>query len=113
MAVYFETDTPQTLLDEFKKAIDDGRVVTWSYDVDGDFTHTAEQWKYKAWFRPSVEDQKLAMYIIPPKNSNISSEVYAIYHGRFIESVLVHCDKFFKNSVATSFPKGSDRVSSS
>jgi hypothetical protein len=43
MAVYFETKTPNKLLNAFKKAIDDGHVVTWSQDKDGDFTHSVEQ----------------------------------------------------------------------
>ncbi len=112
MAVHLETSTPNKVLSSFKKAIDDGLIVTWSYDKDGDFTHTAQQWKYLAWFRPEVESGKeLTFFIIKPKSKTISSEVYAIYHGRLIESLLVHCDSLFTNAIATAMPSDGDNVS--
>ncbi len=112
MAIHFKTNTPKKLLAEFKKTIDDGKIVTWSYDSDGDFTHTAQQWKFQAWLRPKIrEGEELILIILKPKNSKVSSEVYAIYHGRFIESMLVHCDSFFTTAVATSFPADGDVVS--
>lgn len=112
MSIHFETTKPKDLLNAFKKAIDDEHVVTWSYDSDGDFTHTAEQWKNKAWLRPKIiTDRKLVLIILRPKSSAISSEVYAIYHGRFIESMLKHCDKLFTNVVATALPSDGDQVS--
>ena len=103
MALYFYTDKPKTLLTVFKKKIDDGDVVTWSYDDAGDFTHTPLQWKKAAWLRPSVDSNLLAFYIIKPKNKNISGEVYGVYHGRFIESMLTHCDTLFTTGAATAF----------
>ena len=45
MAINFDTDNPTKLLSAFKKAIDDKKIVTWSYDKDGYFTHTPEQWR--------------------------------------------------------------------
>jgi hypothetical protein len=110
MAIYFITDTPNKLLAAFKKGIDDGHVVTWSYDGDGDFTHTAQQWKGLAWLHPTVEGQRLVMNIMPPKSSKISTEVYAIYHGRFIESMLAHCDKLFTTGQATAMAQTGDTI---
>jgi hypothetical protein len=110
MAVYFLTTTPNKLLVAFKKAIDDGHVVTWSYDSDGDFTHTAPQWKDLAWFHPSVQSDRLVLNIIKPQNANMTTEVYAIYHGRIIESMLVHCDTIFTKGVATGQPESGDVV---
>lgn len=112
MAIHFRTGTPKKLLAAFKKAIDEGKVVTWSYDPDGDFTHTAQQWKGLAWLRPRIkEGEDLIVTIVKPQNSKISSEVYAIYHGRFIESMLVHCDDLFKEAAATAYPADGDLVS--
>ena len=111
MAIKFETNDPNKLLSSFKKAIDDGRIVTWSYDQDGDFTHAVDQWKNLAWLRPRIEYNELVFIIIKPENRNISSLVYAIYHGRFIESMLTHCDSIFVNAVATAFPAEGDVVS--
>jgi hypothetical protein len=51
VALNFLTDNPSGLLAAFKKAIDKGHVATWAYDHDGDFTHTATQWKNSAWLR--------------------------------------------------------------
>ena len=113
MALYFKTNDPQKLLDEFKKAVNEGKVTTWLCDKDNDFTHAPEQWKNKAWLRPKVEAGRLALYILGPKNTNITSLVYAVYHGRFIESMLVHCDNLFSDSTATALPAGSDNVSQS
>lgn len=42
MAVYIKTNKPQELLDELKDFINKGTIDTWSYDSDGDFTHSAK-----------------------------------------------------------------------
>ena len=111
MAVYFDTETPQKLLATFKKAIDDGHVDTWSYDKNGDFTHKPDQWKHKAWLRPKiVEGKTLIFSIIRPEGAKISSPVYAVYHGRFIESMLSHCDTIFVTARASALPKEGDLV---
>lgn len=110
MALYFKSENPSKLLNELKKAIKENKIATWSYDEDGDFTHTPEQWKNKAWLRPKIDIDKLTLYIIRPTDQNITSLAYAIYHGRFIETVLLHCDNLFSESIATSFPEGEDNV---
>lgn len=109
MALVFETSEPERLLNAFKRAIDDGRVATWSYDHEGDFTHTTAQWKNAAWLRPRPGNP-LKFNIMCPKDRPISSEVYAIYHGRFIESMLAHCDSLFRNVTATALPAQGDRI---
>ena len=110
MALYFKTSDPKRLLFEIDKAIKDGRIVTWSQDADGDFTHIPEQWRNKAWLRPIVVPGMLKLVIIRPSNVAISSEVYAVFHGRFIESMLFHCDKFFETGEATALATNEDRV---
>src|ERR1700722_5848776 len=104
MAVYFYTAEPSVLLADFKKKIQQGHVVTWSYDQDGDFTHTADQWKYKAWLRPSIGTDRLIFFILKNTKEVMTPAIYGIYHGRIIESVLTHCDKLFTNGVATAMP---------
>lgn len=109
MAIYFKTKTPKKLLAAYKKAIDDEHVVTWGYDSDGDFTHTAEQWRKKAWLRPKIqENEALALFILAPQDTKLSSEIYAIYHGRFVESMLRHCDDLFIDATCTALPTGGD-----
>jgi hypothetical protein len=108
MAINFETTEPNRLLATFKKAIDDKKVVTWSYDSDGDFTHTPDQWKYKAWLRPKVYQGQLTMIILGRKEEKMPLEVYSVYHGRFIEAMIAHCRTLFTNGSATSTPTSSD-----
>jgi len=110
MALYFLTDQPSHLISSFKKAIDAGHVATWSYDKNGDFTHTAQQWKNLAWLRPSTASGRLVFNILRPNNASITWEVYGIYHGRFIESMIVHCHDLFTNAQATPMPAQGDIV---
>lgn len=111
MAINFATDNAQTLLSAFKKAIDDGHVVTWSYDKDGDFTHMLEQWKHQAWMRPVVYQGQLTMnFLGNPNTTKPMRALYAVYHGRFIESMLAHCDRLFTSASATALATNADRV---
>lgn len=93
MAVFINTDNPTELLSEIKKAIDKREIVTWEYDNDGDFTHTPEQWRKKAWLRPHVEPNRLIFGIVDRKDINLSIDEYAVFHGRFVEMILEHFDK--------------------
>lgn len=111
MAVRFITKTPNKLLTAYKKAIDDGHVDTWAYDHQGDFTHTPEQWNKRAWLRPSVVDgEKLVFNIIRPKGSTVPTDIYAVYHGRFIESMIAHCAGLFTDARATPVADSGDLV---
>lgn len=102
---------PSALLSEIKVAIDDRRIRTWSYDADGDFTHTAEQWNHEAWLRPVLLASQLKMVIVPPSETHISSTIYAIYHGRFVEMVLRHFDSTLSGQISVSIqPEAGDQV---
>lgn len=112
MSLTFYTQQPRALLDTFKKAIKDGHVVTWSCDKDGDFTHTLEQWKNQAWMRPVIKQGGLVMnFIGNPRATKPMRELYAIYHGRFAELMLAHCDKQFDNVSASALAASGDQVS--
>jgi hypothetical protein len=101
MAVIVKTNNPSNLLKLIYKAIDDKKIETWSYDSDGDFTHTPDQWKNKAWLRPKVYTGELRFGILGQKNVKLSTTIYAVYHGRFIEMLLSHFDKEFSAAGAT------------
>ncbi len=70
MSVRALTNDAHGLLDEIKREIDEDHIVTWEYNRDGDFTHTASggQWKNKAWFRPVPERERLRLRLLRPKN---------------------------------------------
>jgi hypothetical protein len=101
MAVRAFCNNPQQLLNEIKTAVRAGTVQTWVLDQDGDFTHSPPQWRNKAWFRPSIEGGALVFKILGQQSVSMSSEVYAVYHGRFIEMLLAHFDKKFTQATAT------------
>jgi hypothetical protein len=111
MAVNFETKTPKKLLATFKQAIDKGHVVTWAYDSDGDFYHTPPQWKDVGWLRPTIyEGQMLTLNFIARPSTKTTKVNYSIYHGRFIESMLAHCDELFSKATASALPTNSDSI---
>jgi hypothetical protein len=111
MAIEVVTARPAALLSSIKKGIDENKIQTWAYDADGDFTHSAQQWNRQAWLRPSIQSGMLMFGIIAPKGKTISTEVYGIYHGRFIEMLLAHFDSSFSDATASAMPVAADLVS--
>jgi hypothetical protein len=113
MALTVSTSSPQALLDAIKDAIDDKKVLTWGYkDVNGVryYTHTAHQWKKRAWFKPSIKPGALVFNIVPPQGKRVTTEVYAIYHGRFAEMLLAHFDQMFSEATVSALAKDGDMV---
>ncbi|MGP8216552.1 MAG: hypothetical protein ACLQQ4_13375 [Bacteroidia bacterium] len=91
MAIIIKTNNPTELLSAIRKAIDEKAISTWSYDADGDFTHTG-QWKSQAWFRPKIYQNELRFGLLGPKDTTMTSLLYGIFHGRFTEMLLIHFD---------------------
>jgi hypothetical protein len=110
MAVNVICDNPQQLLGEIKSAVTSGRVKTWQLDKDGDFTHSPPQWLYKAWLHPNVEADRLTFNILGATTERTSKQVYAVYHGRFIEMLLTHFDEKFESASATALATTEDVV---
>jgi hypothetical protein len=106
----FNTNDPAGLLKAFRKAIDDKKIVTWSYDNGGNFTHTPEQWARFGWMRPKVELGNLTFNFLGNSKIATSKEVYAIYHGRLSESLLAHFDNSFTMATSTALPAGADNI---
>lgn len=110
MAAHLKTSNPTKLLDTFKEAIKKGHVDTWSVDSDGYFTHTPPQWKNLAWFKAEIRSDRVVMCIVKPKGGSISWPVYGVYHGRIIESFIVHCHELFTEGYASAKPTSDDNV---
>jgi len=110
MAVIVTCKDPAALLREIKAAIVEKRVTTWDCDKDGDFSHTPDQWKHKAWLRPAIQEGALVFGIIPTRQAPISNLIYGVYHGRFIEMLLVHFDKSFTSAASSALPLSVDVV---
>ena len=101
MALIIATAKPSALLAAIKKEIDNKKIDTWEYDADGDFTHTPDQWKKKAWLRPVVQQGVLLFGLLGPKGVTMKKDIYGVYHGRFIEMLLNHFDNDFATAEAT------------
>lgn len=101
MALIINTSRPAALLAAIKEAIDDKRIETWSYDLDGDLTHTPDQWRYQAWLRPVVAPGVLIFGLLGKRDVAMTKLIYGVYHGRFIEMLLTHFDNDFSSASAT------------
>ena len=109
MAVTVDSSNPAALLADIKKKIDEGHIETWSYDSDGDFTHTPPQWLARAWLKPVIATGKLSLGIIAPKDTKLSRAVFGVYQGRFIEMLVSHEADFFSSARATPFLTSPDQ----
>jgi hypothetical protein len=115
MAINVMTGNGQALLAAIFKAIDDKKVDTWRYEThDGVkyLTHSPDQWDQKAWLKATVAAPGLVLNIVKPKSSNISTVLYAVYPGRFIEMLLAHFDRQMSGASATAMPTAADVVKS-
>jgi hypothetical protein len=63
---------PQTLLKAIKAAAQHGSVETWEVDSDGDFTHSRDQWRNRAWFGPVIMEDRNIFKIPGPKSKTMS-----------------------------------------
>lgn len=113
MAVNFFTSNPNALLEHFNKRIDQeeskGKITTWLRDKDGDYTHGADNWKWKAWFRPKVIEGALVFNIFGRKDAVMSRVVYGYYHGHLTETFLNHFDDMFSSASSTALLTKGDK----
>lgn len=110
MSLTVITHNPKDLLAELKNKIDSKSIITWIYDKDGDFTHSPEQWKYKAWLKPQIINNELQFGFIGNKEENTTKLVYAVYHGRFAEMLLNHFDDKITTISASAMPTMIDKI---
>ncbi|MDA9400903.1 MULTISPECIES: hypothetical protein [Bradyrhizobium] len=110
MAVLFKTNSPKALLNDFKDKIDKGHVVTWSYDKDGDFTHTPDQWRNVAWMRPSIDLGGLRFNILGSTKTITTKAIYGVFHGRLVESLVTHSQHLFTDASTTALATNSDHI---
>ncbi len=110
MAVRIQGADVRTLLEEIGDAIRSGDIDTWKIDKDGDLTHSPDQWRHKAWFRPKIKDDELVFNILAPRGKTLTRFVYGVYHGRLIEMLLNHFDTKFKRAFASALPERGDII---
>lgn len=92
MSIYARTINPRELVSSIKEKISDGLIDSWEIDSDGDFTHKSEQWRYRAWLHPYIEEGRIVFAIWGRKSFNMSVDEYATYHGMFVRMLLKYFD---------------------
>lgn len=60
--------------------------------------------------RPKVVSDYLVLNIVFPEGQKAGREVYAVYHGRFIEMMQAHFDERFIEGVAMALLAHGDRA---
>lgn len=110
MSITVTTQSPRTLFDKIKSAIDKGEVDAWSYDEDGDFTLEHPKWKNKAWIRRTtvVSRSSITFGLLGRMNQPVTKEEYAIFHARFAEMLLTHFDTVITAINVSSLPTPDD-----
>jgi hypothetical protein len=115
MAVHFHCSSPQALLRDFDARIaqldPSGRITTWERHQDGrHYTHRAADWTRKAWFRAEVQDGLLSFFIVKSRDLDLSTRVYAYYHGHLVETFLAHFDMSFTRASVSALGEQGDSV---
>lgn len=116
MALHIKSDNPTKLLVEFNSRINQndqkGKITTWERSMDGKFyTHKADNWSKKAWFKPVIKNDMLIFNIYAPQNQRLSTVTYGYYHGHLSETLLNHFDSAFEYALTTARPTAGDRIS--
>jgi hypothetical protein len=104
MALRALTNDSAALLARIRKLIDIGLITTWTYDEVGDFTHTPFPWKNKAWLRPEEQSDGLQLTLVKTQNAPLTREIFAVYHGRFMEMLIAHVPTKYASATATPNP---------
>lgn len=105
MALIVKTNNSLELLKNIEKEMQNGNIVTWKIDNDGDYTYSPEQWCNKAWFHKYSRENEhdiVRFGIIGNQKRKMTSSLYAIYHARFLEMLLSHFDEIIENIQITS-----------
>lgn len=104
MAIYITTSDPEQLLMRLNSAISSFEIISWAVDKDGDYTINRDQWRYRAWIRPHIEGDNLVLGIVQSRKYIMTNELYGVYHGRFVATVLAHFSDAIQEIRVTSEP---------
>jgi hypothetical protein len=116
MAVFFQTQASQALLTAFNNAItlpanQAGAIDTWERVNHGGvdyYTHRSQQYGRKAFFKPAIENNQLAFYIVAADKVPLTRDVYSYYAGHLAETFIRHFPTHFSWVQATPNRYGQD-----
>lgn len=109
MAIYITTNRAEELQAQIEKKIKQYEIRTWKIvkkDSITYFTHSdkQKQWDDKALLRPYIKGNDLIFGISNAHDTEgIDGMMYAVYHGKFLQTLLYHFDDMFSNASATAF----------
>lgn len=94
MAIIIETKNAEVLFDQFICLVKSGIIKTWITDEDDDLTSSNQKWRYKAWFTHSFDHNNttLAFGIMRSYGQLLTNEIYGVYHGRLVSTLVAHFD---------------------
>ena len=111
MAIYIHTDDPNGLHQRLTASICNREIITWDVDKDGDYTIDRDQWRFKAWFRPTEIQGQLVFGIVQSRKYVKTNELYGVYHGRLVSTILAHFSDMISEVQVTPNPqKGVDII---
>ena len=90
MAIYIHTNDSQGLHQRLTASICNREIITWDVDKDGDYTIDRDQWRFKAWFRPTEKQGQLIFGIVQSRKYVMTNELYGVYHGRLVATILAN-----------------------
>lgn len=95
--IIVRTKSTLAMLKHIRESIHDGSIETWIEDREGDFTHNTMQWRNRAWFHAvRYNGDRIEFRIVCTRQRPINRVEYAVYHGRFVEMLLTHCQRFIR-----------------
>jgi hypothetical protein len=60
--------------------------------------------------RPSFLNGQLVFNFVGHNKTTTTRTIYGVYHGRFIDAMLTHCDDLFSAALASAMPTNSDYI---
>lgn len=105
MAIYIHTDDPNGLHQRLTASICNREIITWGVDKDGDYTIDRDQWRFKAWFRPTEIQGQLVFGIVQSRKYVMTNELYGVYHGRLVSTILAHFSNLISEVHVTPNPQ--------
>lgn len=105
MAIFIHTDDPHALHERFTASICNREIITWGVDKDGDYTIDRDQWRFKAWFRPTERQGQLVFGIVQSRKYVMTNELYGVYHGRLVSTILAHFSDLISDVRVTPNPQ--------
>jgi hypothetical protein len=72
------------------------------------YTHRSQQYGRKAFFKPAIENNQLAFYIVAAEKVPLTRDVYSYYAGHSAETFIRHFPTRFTMAQATPNRHGQD-----